>query len=445
MATTIEKLSIREANSSDPNSQVDEGREPLQSNAALAGKVKSGESSSPEIESARQPPADQDLDREDSFVEGIKSRSPAKRVSRIEDSVEALDALEDEIEKVGEALPATTDGAAPQQNTKGSPKSPATLSKSSPPRSKKSTTAPSKSAGVRTASVKSSVRAAGPALRSSVAASRQSIMRSTRPTRPRPDGTADSPPGSVPVASKTFSGKNATASKRVSSIYKAPFQPAKSTKPTTTASFELPGEAIARKLREKREERQKKGEEEQAKEKPFKARPAPKSQAPEVKMTAAAKARLSLAQGVPVEGGKPRESLNRARSSIAGSTKRVSSLTVAKRAAASSNSSVTQPPARHPVNRKPSIVAGVEQRAGPTSEERVQQKVKGKEVFNRGLTALSDKEKDKKCKEEAAKKAREDAAERGRLASREWAEKQKARKMAAVKAQEANDASLASN
>lgn len=421
---------------------LDEERESLQSIAAPAGKVKSEGGSSPDTESTRQQPAGQDIGREDSFLEIIKSRSPAKRVSRIEDSVEALDALEDEIEKVGEAFPATADRPASQQNTKSSPKSAAKLGKSSPLRSKKSTTAPSKPASAKTPSVKSNVRTAGPASRSSLAASRQSIVRSTRS---KPEVTASSPRASVPAASKTFSGLSATASKRVSSVHKAPFQPAKSTKPTTTASFELPGEAVARKLREKREERQKKGEEEQAKDKAFKARPVRTSQAPEVRMTAAAKARLSLAQKGSVESGNYRESLNSARYSIAGNANRVSSLTVAKREAASSKSVVNQPPARHPVNRKPSIAAAVEQRAAPTSGERAQQKVKGKEVFNRGLTALSDKEKDKKTKEDAAKKAREDAAERGRLASREWAEKQKARKMAAVKAQEANDASLASS
>lgn len=372
----------------------------------------------------------------------IKSRSPAKRVSRIEDSVEALDALDDEIEKVDEALPSTAEKSAPQQKTKSSPKSAATLGKSSPLQSKKLTTAPSKPAGARTASVKSSVRTLGPAPRSSLAASRQSIM---RPTRSRPNATGGSPPVSVQAASKTVSEKGASASKRVSSVHKAPFQTVKSTKPTTVSSFELPGEAVARKLREKREERQKKGEEEQAKDKPFKARSVRTSQAPEIKMTATAKARLSLAQRVPVEVGDHRESRNLGRHSVAGNAKRMSSLTVAKREAATSKSIVTQPPARHAVNRKTSIVAAVEQRAGPTSGERAQQKVKGKEVFNRGLTALLDQEKDRQIKEEAAKKARDDAAERGRLASREWAEKQKARKMAAAKAKEAHDASLTSS
>jgi hypothetical protein len=53
---------------------------------------------------------------------------------------------------------------------------------------------------------------------------------------------------------------------------------------------------------------------------------------------------------------------------------------------------------------------------------------KGKEVFSRGKLAEEDLLKQRREKEEAAKKARIEAAERGRLASREWAEKQKKRK-----------------
>lgn len=43
---------------------------------------------------------------EDSFVNQIVTRTPVKQTSRIEDSVEAIDTFEDEIEKVGEQLPA---------------------------------------------------------------------------------------------------------------------------------------------------------------------------------------------------------------------------------------------------------------------------------------------------------------------------------------------------
>ncbi len=69
------------------------------------------------IESFRKTPASMAASQElvgdgpDSFVEDIISRSPSKYVARIEDSVEAMDALEEAIEQVSEELPnAMTEG-----------------------------------------------------------------------------------------------------------------------------------------------------------------------------------------------------------------------------------------------------------------------------------------------------------------------------------------------
>lgn len=55
--------------------------------------------------------------------------------------------------------------------------------------------------------------------------------------------------------------------------------------------------------------------------------------------------------------------------------------------------------------------------------------MRGKEVFNRVRVEQDERDRIKRDKEEAAKKARAEAAERGRLASREWAERQKLKKM----------------
>ena len=71
-------------------------------------------------------------------------------------------------------------------------------------------------------------------------------------------------------------------------------------------------------------------------------------------------------------------------------------------------------------------------RPGPSPDELAQQKQKGKLVFSQAKEEIAEREKQRKEKEEAAKKARLDAAEKGRLASRQWAEKRKAR-MAAQK------------
>jgi hypothetical protein len=56
---------------------------------------------------------------------------------------------------------------------------------------------------------------------------------------------------------------------------------------------------------------------------------------------------------------------------------------------------------------------------------------KGKEVYARFGAARDAAENEKREKEEAARKARAAAAEKGRAASREWAEKQRVKKMVA--------------
>ena len=56
-------------------------------------------------------------------------------------------------------------------------------------------------------------------------------------------------------------------------------------------------------------------------------------------------------------------------------------------------------------------------------------KAKGKQVFNRDKVEKDNAERERREKEEAAKKARAEAAERGRIASREWAERQRKKLM----------------
>ena len=378
---------------------------------------------------------------EDSFLDQIKKRSPSKRVSRIEDSVEALDALEEEIEKVDKLIPTTADNLSDTAKTKVQAKvHPETAGKkmNGSVRIKDNTAVHIKPVtGKPSASVKS-------------IAPRPSILpamnRAVTPLKGSPGNPAieSRNPPSARQAAKV--GPQSVTHKRVSSVHKAPFQPTKSAKPPTQSTFELPGEAISRKLKEQREQRLKRGEEQTTKQRVFKARPVRLSQAPEVKLTAAARARIGLAKGEPVNRSKPAEGVPKSTpsprvtptdSNLA--NKRVSSLTVAKRVSAvqpTANSSAR-------VTRKPSLAtAGVAHnsivsgpsRSAPTAEDLAHQKVKGKEVFGRTRVEMMEREKARKEKEEAAKKARAEAAERGRVASREWAEKQKLRKMEALKA-----------
>jgi hypothetical protein len=66
-----------------------------------------------------------------------------------------------------------------------------------------------------------------------------------------------------------------------------------------------------------------------------------------------------------------------------------------------------------------------------TPVDAAQQKLKGREVFNRDRMEKEARERERKEKEEAAKRARAEAAERGRIASREWAERQRKKMMGA--------------
>jgi len=398
--------------------------------------------------------------KEDSFVDQIVTRSPVKPALRIEDSVEAIDAFEDEIEKIGEQLP-TIDNAVSSAKAKKQQ----TVSRSSPRK-------------------KRAVGIAPPA--KGKAGSRQSI---SRPQNATTNNTASSDLTSGPNAIRS------RATTRISSIHKAPFQtkksskppttsnfelpgdavarklkeqhearlasegegatkrqkieikavkPVKSTKPPTRPSFELPGEAVSRKLREQREERlkQQEGGEAELRKKEFKARPVRHSMAPVVKATAASRARMSLAKGetVEIKQSKPRISSAQPASSVRrpvsmappDASKRQSTLSVAKRTSTAVNNPSARPSLAARTSTSRMSIAIPSQRI-TSNGKGAHQTVRGKEVFERSKTAKDELEKARKEKEEAAKRARIEASERGRIASRQWAEKQKARKASAEK------------
>lgn len=359
---------------------------------------------------------------EDSFVEQIKTRTPGKRISRIEDSVEALDALEEEIEKVDGLIPNTSEVQSPVKTKK--------LAKSSKKPKASTANSPMKPA--------TSVRPA---------ASRPSMQPPLKKTSASTGGVANRKHDVSTRKQSTSSPTTITSSqpplkKRVSSIHKAPFQPAKSTKPPTRAVFELPGEAVARKLKEQREERLKREEEKKPEQSVPKAR---LSHAPEVKLNAVTKARLSMAKGEPVNPTATQHGTLKAKSLVrtnsfasVGPNKRLSTLSVTKR---STKTPPANPSAR--VTRAPSLSAAAttrnlsvssDPRPAPTGDDLANQKMKGKEVFGRTKVEIMEREKERKEKDEAVKKARAEAAERGRAASRAWAEKQKLRKVEAAKA-----------
>ncbi|KAK4610810.1 uncharacterized protein CLAFUR5_14056 [Fulvia fulva] len=269
--------------------------------------------------------------------------------------------------------------------------------------------------------------------------------------------------------------------------FPTPPPPPKSTKAPTQSSFRLPGEEVAAKLKAAKEARLAREAEEQTKKvfkarpaptttkvpavrqtstskarqsmaggeepkpKTFKARPAPTAtKAPEVRQTSASKARMSLMSGKPATTTtagvhKRANSVATCRPSVSGrlSTIKTSaapakSVSVSKRPA---TAMATMSKPRYSIAPWPSIASSVKPKAAVTTSERpnylgsstrvngASTASKGKEVFNRTANAKSSEQQQKREKEEAAKKARAEAAERSRQLSREWAEKQKLKKV----------------
>ena len=264
------------------------------------------------------------------------------------------------------------------------------------------------------------------------------------------------------------------------STSKPGFVPAKSTKATTTSTFVLPGAAISAKLKVQREERQKREEEAAGKEaaKKVVAKPATAARArtrlsttvaPTIKPreTKTSQARQSLvtatnekrsasgtssdgkvapikvtkqqstksppvntkalaARKKPVSSGpaaatnvqKTRTPMKQAKTDDAGSVRANSAIR------RSGTGTLTKAVRKDSIAPSPSSGsdAGVK-KPSMNNADLVSQK--GKEVFGRHKIQNAEADRARREKEEAAKKARAEAAERGRIASREWAERQK--------------------
>jgi hypothetical protein len=373
------------------------------------------------------------VDQDDLILDQIMSRSPAQPITRIEDSVEAIDAFEEAIEKVGELIPAVTEG----------PRSPSKVIKAGNvlgSNDQNTSSNNSDPTGLGIAAQSLNVKSKRMTTRATTAFQRRRVSHLSPPLTSKPARVSDRGlarvVSSVVKSRATSSTADATISranpKRVSSIHKAPFQPTKSTKPPTRPSFELPGEAVARKLKEQREERMKRGEEEPAKKAVLKGRPSRLSQAPVIRQTATSSVRLSLAKPDLTK----KSLAGPASTSDACAGKRLSTLSVAKRSSLRPATTATHPLRTRSltVATNPRVVSATGPSQAPiAAPDAAQLKLRGKEVFNRNRVELDDRERARKEKEEVARKARAEAAERGRIASREWAEKQRVKKLAIEK------------
>lgn len=191
----------------------------------------------------------------------------------------------------------------------------------------------------------------------------------------------------------------------------------KSTKVPTVPTFELPGEAISRRKREEREARLRAQEEEERRRREFKAKPIRNSVVTIPRETIASRARQAKAQedGTPmaskrisvisrISGASPVKSPD-SRDHVTGTASQMS------RATSSSNGSMSG------------------KRSTLSAEDAQHQKLRGKEIFKRDNSLREDRERERRERELSAKIAREQAAERSRQASRDWAEKQRLKRL----------------
>lgn len=448
-------------------------------------------------------------EEEDSFVKSIVKRSPrtladggdlsdvpeysispSRQPSRIEDSVEAIDALEDALEKIGQALPNIDNGfdspvrgpsptepvgnlevekrsnqargakanvSSIRNKKRAEPKVKPT--KPEPPTTRRMAASNTLQAGRNLArGTHRSQAAATPARTGSPRKPENKLATTASALTKKAEKSAT--PTATANEVKTPTAKKETPRVDPSSLStsKPGFVPAKSTRAPTRPTFELPGEAISRRKREKLEEKARQEEEEKQRRRTFKARPARISSVPSVavKETASSRnrARASLigddlareAEGQAVASG----SASKRHSSLATpartssfqsvestASKRKSLLGVSKRSSMTSLATQASSASRAPAAGseevdQDGVVDATPTRKGNTAVNPVNstayQKGRGKEIFRRDQLQKGERERERREKEEAAKRARAEAAERGRQASREWAERQRLKK-----------------
>lgn len=377
------------------------------------------------------------------------SRRPSS--TKAGDAIEALDDLEDAVENVKQAIPQVLPLAETRRASRiASEKDKPAKTKSAPvvkmtkaaqarlsmaqgvkndagARPRPSTTL-GRTGSVRQSTVPTTALGRSSSVRQSVAPTagkRVTSTSSNKATKDEKDEPREKKEAAIPHSK----------SRPISMSFPTPPPPPKSTKAPTKSSFQLPGEAVAAKLKAAREARAAAEAKVEEKKPAFKARPAPSmsKKTPSVRQTTASRARESTMNGNVAPKPTPT-------SSSTTGLKRSNTVATSKpRPSTSTNTTSARTNALAVPRARPSTSGAIA--SGPNAFQQTTASnasgrsvsasngtTKGKEVFNRAAAAKAAAEQEKKDKEEAAKRARAEAAERSRQISREWAEKQKAKK-----------------
>ncbi|CAH0001925.1 unnamed protein product [Clonostachys byssicola] len=393
-------------------------------------------------------------ERSGSFADG-SSRAGSFSLPRIEDSLAELDQLEDELEAVT-AIATSKSGGSSDRGKSQPTQEPVIDTKKDKARKRVTLAIPQGAATVR---AKSSEKIR-PALRRS-----SSLTLRSRPTeeqkvlvsvqndasQPRtsvaPRSSSSKPmvtstkPLTVPnfelpgdaVARRLKEQREARRAQQQSAppkAYAAPPRP-KSDKPLTKPSFELPGEAISRRKREEREARLKAQEEEDRKKREFKARPVRHSAGP-IPTIRAQKPKAAVNSDTHKDP--PADATSKLKRASAGPVNFSSAaLTIGKAAGRRGRVSFIEPPDDTSRGTSESARSTSGKRSSVSVEEVVNQRARGKEVLIQDNSLKINREREKREREEAAKSARQQAAERSRAASREWAEKKRRKEEALLR------------
>ncbi|KAI0112121.1 hypothetical protein GGR51DRAFT_508118 [Nemania sp. FL0031] len=389
---------------------------------------------------------------DDSYTGSITPKSPGDPISRIEDSFEALDILEDQLEafnkvaRFNQFVPAELPPSKQSTGKSFAASSPSV--RFTTPQPQRTFTRPT-SASVREKSASEPRRTALRKVtsmnldphkfkveeKSAIQSSPRSMVKGNTNLTPQRFVSKSTNQGTIStyelpgdaVARQLKERQEARlASQRATQPTVSSLRRAKSAKLPTRPTFELPGEAISRRKREEHQAQLKMQEEEERRRREFKARPVP-------------------SHGMP--STVPRDTIaSRARQNKAGLTE---------------NSARTHTPSRHPLggvssHSRAALSATVNQSQsrgrGPRMEETLtlqasratststaslsgkrsslsiediqMQKLRGHEIYQRDNSWNDSRTREKSQREALAKLAREEAAERSRQKSREWAAKQ---------------------
>ncbi|KAK1961910.1 hypothetical protein LY78DRAFT_587714 [Colletotrichum sublineola] len=391
---------------------------------------------------------------ESSLPLGEAPRTPSRSTStssrsRIEDSVEAIDRLEEELEAVHIAARLATptrSGRKRSGTDNGAIAAAAAMERTTSTLKRTRSTGagakPTPPAGTaQRKSVSATVSDAAKASPGKSPTRRPTVARPTSLLPPKPPAKSTKAPTKpsfeLPgeaVARRIKEQREARLAQQAAKAAPPPPQRSRSLKVPTRPNFELPGEAISQRKRAEREARLKAQKEEERKRREFKARPIKANLGCVVSPRETVASRARQNKGSEADDGRFAESPSK-RSSMYGAphalARASSTRSPQARGRAMSQTTIADQASRA-TSTSTSGTSG--KRSTLSAEDLEHQRQIGKEIFQRDNCYIKDKERERREREWNAKMAREQAAERSRQASREWAEKRRRRQLAATAA-----------